>query len=138
MSGAEVHAALKRAAHAGLYAADQRRPVRAALREFLIHGARYAFAPQRLGLTRGVPTAHAAPALAARLSRGPDDLPLVWPDAEGEVRGEGLQPLYRSVPKAAQHDAGLYHLLALVDALRVGRARERRLAQELLEKELAA
>jgi hypothetical protein len=138
MSSAEVHAALKRAARAGLYSHDERRPIRVALREFLVHGARYAFAPERLGLTRGLPTAHAAPALAARLALGADDLPLVWPDAEGEVRGEGLEPLYPSAPTAARHDPRLYNLLALLDALRVGRARERRLAQELLEKELAA
>jgi hypothetical protein len=138
MSSAEVHAALKRAAHAGLYSAADRRPVRAALREFLVHGVRYAFAPKRLGVTRGVPTAHAAPALASRLAARPDDLPLVWPDAEGDVRGEGLEPIYRSAPQAARADPRLYHLLALLDALRVGRARERKIAQELLEKELAA
>lgn len=138
MSSAEVHAALKRAAHAGLYSSGERRPVRAALREFLVHGARYAFAPQRLGVTRGLPTSHAAPALAGRLAAGPDDLPLVWPHAEGQVRGEGLEPLYRSAPDAALADPRLYHLLALLDAVRVGRARERKIAVELLERELAA
>ena len=138
MSSAEIHAALKRAGHAGLYSAADRRPVRAALREFLVHGARYAFAPGRLGVTRGLPTAHAAPVLAGRIVAGPDDLPLVWPDAEGEVRGEGLEPIYRSAPQAARADPRLYQLLALLDALRVGRARERKLAQELLERELAA
>jgi hypothetical protein len=138
MSSAEVHAALKRAAHAGLYAAAERRPVRAALREFLVHGARYAFAPERLGVTRGVPTAHAAPPLAGRIVARPEDLPLVWPDAEGEVRGEGLEPLYRSAPQAARANPRLYHLLALLDALRVGRARERKIAEELLGRELAA
>jgi hypothetical protein len=131
MSSAEVHAALKRADHAGLYSA-------AALREFVVHGARYAFAPERLGVTRGVPTAHSAPALSGRIVAAPGDLPLVWPDPDGKVRGEGLEPLYRSAPQAARSDPRLYHLLALLDALRVGRARERKIAEELLGRELAA
>ena len=45
----------------------------------------------------------------------------------------GLGPLYRTVPAAALRDPILYELLALVDALRDGRARERQLAaQELI------
>jgi hypothetical protein len=46
--------------------------------------------------------------------------------------------LYRSAPRAAQRDADLYECLALIDAIRGGRARERKLAEELLQKKLAA
>jgi hypothetical protein len=53
------------------------------------------------------------------------------------VRGESFGPLYKSAPKAARQDAQLYELLALVDAIRAGRARERRLAAEMLEARLA-
>ena len=45
-----------------------------------------------------------------------------------------LEPLYASVPGAARRNPALYDLLALVDALRIGRARERNLA----EKEISA
>jgi hypothetical protein len=41
------------------------------------------------------------------------------------------------VPDAARSDPKLYELLALVDAIRVGRARERKLAESELEKRLA-
>ena len=53
---------------------------------------------------------------------------------EGSMRGYGFSPLYRSVPKAVAHDNALYELLALVDAIRDGRARER----EMAVKELTA
>ena len=62
--------------------------------------------------------------------------PLVWPHPEGEVRGESIEPLYRSAVDAARRDSKLYECLALVDALRVGRARERKLAIDLLTKRL--
>ena len=62
----------------------------------------------------------------------------MWPDPEGEVRGDELKPLYRSVPKAARKDPKLYELLVLVDAIRAGGARERRLAEEELTKRLRA
>ena len=44
----------------------------------------------------------------------------------------GLEPLYKTVPIAARRDPRLYEILALLDALRDGRARERRLAEEHL------
>jgi hypothetical protein len=52
----------------------------------------------------------------------------VWPDAEGSVRGIEFSPLYKNVPQAALRDTKLYELLALVDAIREGRAREREVA----------
>jgi hypothetical protein len=63
-----------------------------------------------------------------------DELPPVWPYPEGTVRGVEFSPLYRSVPKAVAKDKALYELLALVDAIRDGRARDR----ELAVKELTA
>ena len=65
------------------------------------------------------------------------ELPPVWPDPEGTVRGEELRPLYRSAPAAARRDPALYELLALVDAVRAGRPRERKLAVAELEARLA-
>jgi hypothetical protein len=100
--------------------------IRRNLAEFALHGARYAFAPERLPVGPGVPTSHSAPAFAGVFAAGHE--PLVWPDAHGAVRGEGLMPLHPSVPGAALRDAALYELLALFDALRAGRARERGMA----------
>jgi hypothetical protein len=81
-----------------------------------------------------MPTAHAAKPLADQITS--DDLPPVWVAPEGTVRGYAVTPLYRSVPKAVKSDARWYELLALVDALRIGRARERKLAEDELKKRL--
>jgi hypothetical protein len=102
------------------------------LAEFALHGAKYAFAPERLPVGPGVPTGHSAPAFAGVFAPGHE--PLVWPDAHGTVRGEGLLPLHPCVPGAALRDAALYELLALFDALRAGRARERGMASTRLQK----
>jgi hypothetical protein len=50
----------------------------------------------------------------------------------GETRGYALEPLHSSVPVAARLDPLLYELLALVDVLREGAARESKLAQKEL------
>ena len=105
--------------------------LKAALLEFLVHGARYAFPPVQGALTRGVPTAYAAAPLNTVIAPSTDPPP-VWPHARGTVRGLSLVPLYPSVPEAALRDPQLYAVLALLDALRVGQARERDAAQKLL------
>lgn len=140
ISQSEVHAAVRRAVAARLMTAassGEGRPMRASLLEFLLHGVKYAFAPERGGLTRGVPTGYAAPPLDKFIA-GSNEPPPVWPHAEGAVRGYALMPLYRTVPEAALRDPSLYELLALVDAIRDGRARERNLARQQLEKRLGA
>jgi hypothetical protein len=103
------------------------RPSRSNLKEFLVHGAKYAFPVQHGGLTRGVPTADAAPPLSQHLAQN-FLAPPVWPYPEGSVRGIEFSPLYKNVPAAALRDPKLYELLALVDAIREGRAREREIA----------
>jgi hypothetical protein len=134
MSASEAHAAVKRAAHSGLLDPESRVVRKEALREFLVHGLRYVFPAQWRGVTRGVPTSYAAPPLKAQFAES--DLPPVWPHPEGSTRGEGLAPLYKSAPSAALRDARLYEWLALVDAVRAGRARERRLAAQEIERRL--
>ena len=139
MSASEVHAAARRAVAAQLACREGPaiRPNRRNLEEFLLHGIRYAFAPDLGALTRGIPTAHAAAPLADHFPAGSEPPP-VWPDPKGEVRGEAFSPLYRSVPVAARRDPALYGLLALVDAIRGGRARERALGMKELKQRLAA
>jgi hypothetical protein len=133
LSPSQVHASLKRLERARLADTHSGRPILRAVEEFLVHAVKYVFPAQRGELTRGLPTAYAAPPLNA-LVVGSGEQPPVWPDPEGEVRGVGFEPLCKSVPKAARKDPALYELLALVDALRDGRARERRIA----ERELSA
>ena len=137
MSVSETHGSVKRAVAAGLLAGGglDARPNADALREFVVHGARYAFPASPGGLTRGMPTAHAASPLKGLIAQS-DEPPPVWPHPEGAARGPRLDPLFPSVPGAASKDPALYELLALLDALRTGRARERQLAVRLLQERL--
>lgn len=134
LSQSEVSMALLRAAHSGLLDA-KRAVLRSALAEFLIHGLRYVF-PARPGpLARGVPTAHSAPPLSADIRAAAHDH-YVWPDASGALRGQTIAPLYPSAPAAAKKDPALHQWLALVDALRVGRARDKALAERHIRRRL--
>lgn len=137
LSMSEVHGALKRAEAARLLFFDNKRPriLLPAFKEFLFHGAKYAFAPVRGSMVAGVPTAHAAPPLNARIAPSADPAP-VWPSIAGSVRGMALIPLYPTAPAAALRSPALYENLALFDALRAGNARERALAQKLFEARL--
>lgn len=137
LSMSEVHGALKRAEVARLLFFDAKRPrlVLPAFREFLLHGARYAFPPARGSMVAGVPTAHAAAPLKAHIAPSSDPAP-VWPALEGSARGISLTPLYPSAPAAALRSPALYENLALFDALRAGNARERALAEKLFEERL--
>ena len=118
---------------AGEFAASDNavRPHAHHLAEFALHGAKYAFPGVRLPLAVGVPTSHSAPAFAGMFAPGSTDF--VWPHPNGAVRGVGVEPLHPSVPFAANQDAKLYEMLALFDALRVGKARERGMALERLQ-----
>lgn len=138
LSSSETHAAVRRLAAARLLdaAAPNAMPIRRAAEEFLVYGVKYAFYPQTGALLRGLPTGYAAPPLAALIAAGSEPVP-VWPDADGSVRGIAFAPLYPSVPFAARRDATLYEWLALLDAVRGGRARERALAVAALGERLA-
>ena len=136
LSASQVHAALIRLATSRLVFNDARdsRPNHRAAEEFLVHGVKYTFPAIRGAVTRGMLTSYAAPPLNRQISGG-TDLPPVWPLASGLHRGVSLSPLHKMVPLAARADPGLYELLALIDALRDGRARERNLAeQEIIER----
>ena len=135
MSPSEVHSGIRRAAAARLFDIQRNVPVIRSLQEFLVHGVKYAYSPDRGQLTRGIPTCYAAPPLNGFIVQS-DEPPPVWPDPDGTVRGYEFTPLYRSVPKAAVRDQAFYELLALVDAIRDGRARERELAVKLLTERL--
>ena len=139
ISQSEVSKALKRCVNAGLLyvSGAEKRVNRTALMEFLAHGLKYAFPPERGSMVGGVPTAAAAEPLKSRLAEDREPPP-VWPYAEGKVRGISLAPLYKGAPKAALRDPGFHQVLALCDAVRSGRARERNLAVELLGKAIHA
>lgn len=142
MSASEVFAATRRASASRLLTEQpspasgiaRYRPSAPNLREFLLGGLRYVFPAEPGKPARGFCTSHSAPPLSARFGRTANELPLVWPHADGDTRGYAIKPLYRSAPDAARRDPRLYAWLALADALRAGDARVRSEAAMEIEK----
>jgi len=134
MSASEVHGAVKRAQASHLLHGSELngRPNLSAIEEFLIHGLKYAFPVEHGGSTRGLPTSYAAAPLNRLIATGNEPIP-VWPHPEGKRRGVAFKPLYKTVVIAAMRDPLLYAKLALADALRGGRTRERKLAEQELK-----
>ena len=130
LSLATAHRALHRLSDAGLYDLRRQRVPEAAAEEFLLHAVKYFFPPVRGSETRGVPAAWAAPPLLSEIAD--DVLPPVWPHPSGTRRGIALEPLHPTVPDLALTDDELGQRLALVDAIRAGDARVRRLAEQAL------
>ena len=129
MSQSEVSQSVARSKFAGLLDDSSKRVMRQALFDFLQYGLAVVFPAKPGAVVRGIPTAHSAAPLAKEISSVED---YVWPFAKGNVRGHGITPLYATVPQAALNDEQLHALLALADALRVGKAREKKIAvQEL-------
>ncbi|MCF6271198.1 MAG: hypothetical protein L3J41_15915 [Melioribacteraceae bacterium] len=116
---------MARSKFAGLIDASGKKTRRLALMEFLQYGIKYVF-PQHPGsIVRGVPTAHSAPPLNNSIDSEEN---YVWAFGKGNLRGQSIIPLYPTAVNAALKDPKLHELLALVDVLRVGRAREKEIA----------
>jgi predicted transcriptional regulator len=133
ISASEVSESINRSKIAGLIAPHNNKLMKLALLDFLEHGLKYVYPQQPGAIVRGIPTAHSAPPLNKTII---SDEPYVWPSGKGTMRGQSIQPLYPSVIEAVKKDTKLYELLALVDAIRVGRAREKEMAIEALKSRL--
>ncbi len=134
MSLSTAHESVERLQLAGLLRPDSRQVNRHSLVEFLVHGVRYMFPASLAGQARGVPTAHSGPGLANEFI---SDQAIVWPDINGSAVGTSITPLHSKAKKLPTKSPPVYELLTLVDAIRVGRARERSLAVEKLKERLA-
>ncbi|HCK17618.1 MAG TPA: hypothetical protein DHW36_03805 [Thalassospira sp.] len=139
ISKSEISLSLNRSLYSGLALKDRQsgRPIasRRALCDFMLSGLKYVFPVHPGPLIRGLPTSFHAPALQGQLLYQME-YPYVWPHAEGKVKGQAIEPLFKSVPMAVQRDLFLYECLALVDAIRIGAARETQLAQKILRERL--
>ena len=133
ISQSEVSQSLNRSRYAGLIDEARKKVNRLAFTEFLIHGVAYAFPQQPGAIVRGVLTAHAAEPLNQMIKSNEK---YVWPYAKGLERGQAVEPLYNTVVEASLNDNNLYELLTMVDAIRVGRVREKEIAKKELEKRI--
>lgn len=132
MSSSEIHAATERLISLRLLSSD-RTPIKKSALEFLIHGFKYVFPLEyRVRLIRGIPTASAAPVAEGFFMKNTGPVP-VWPSPTGNIRGQGVEPLYPSVVKVVEENPELYAILALLDMLRMGKARETSWAENKLK-----
>ncbi len=134
ISTSECHAAVKRCLLNNLLRHSRQTgrviPVIKNFEEFCIHGLKYVFPVEFGTLVRGIPTTYAAPVLVNRLFSSGEHC-YVWPDGQGKQKGIALTPIHPSVPRAVRDDPVVYELLALIDAMRVGKPREADLAKNI-------
>lgn len=133
ISQSEVSQSLNRSKYAGLIDEARKKVNKLAFTEFLLHGVSYAFPQQPGAIVRGVLTAHSAEPLNQIINSSEK---YVWPYAKGKERGQSIEPLYSTVVEATLSDKELYELLTMVDAIRVGRIREKEIAKQELEKRI--
>jgi hypothetical protein len=134
MSISEISVGLNRLRQAKLFPSSTRSFINlVALEEFVIHGIKYVFMPEIGGITRGIPTSYGAPVLKKKLAIKGQPIP-VWPHPEGNTSGYRFSPLFRKVPESIikYPDQKFYDLLALVDAIRHGQARESNIAKKII------
>lgn len=137
MSKSAVANSLNRLIALGLVKEEEgaRRVNKLAFRDLLENAIRWV-APAKLGdFELGLPTAQSADVLAEKLVADAD--PVVMPLPHGPMRGRAVSPLHPLAPKAAARDERLHRLLAIIDALRMGRARDRQVAAKELRRWLS-
>jgi hypothetical protein len=133
ISISEISQSLNRSHIAGLVDESRRKVHRQSLMEFIEHGLHYVFPALPGTLVTGLPTAHSQEYFKNKIS---SDIEYVWPDDKGTTRGLAIVPLHKNVTEAARKEGRLYLLLAAIDILRVGRAREKKVALAVLKKEI--
>jgi hypothetical protein len=133
---AVVQRALSRAQGSRLYVAERREVPAPHFEEFAIHALHFV-APTQLGaLVPGVPAAWAAEPMVEAIRSADEEPPPVWPYAQGQVRGQAIEPLHPAAPEAVEGWPELGQILALLDSQRAGDARIRKVASDLLSRML--
>lgn len=127
LSQSSVNRSLRQLRTSGLWRGRAGGVDRAGVVELFVHGIKYVY-PAELGApARGVPTAHSGPSFAELF---PATELKVWPHEAGEAYGTAVSPIHPAVPAAAMVDPRFHDLMSTLDVLRIGRARERRVAED--------
>lgn len=121
ISAGEITYSLNRSRLAGLINEDKRKVHVQSLLEFIQFGLPYVFPTEPGGPSLGMPTAHSHPLMQKVFK---SEQIYVWPDATGNYSGISVPTLYPGQVRAAKRDENLYAMLALIDVVRIGRARE--------------
>ena len=134
ISPSEVSEVLNRCKIAKLINKEKREVHLNALTEFLVYGLKYVFPAEPGAIAKGIPTAHSASPIKEKIISSTESY--VWPNSKGNLRGQSIDPLYKTIPEAALEDQKFYELIALVDTIRIGKAREVKMAIDELKKRI--
>lgn len=112
-------------------------PVKKHALELLQYSVKFLFPTQVGKITRGVPTAISAPAHKKLVTHNNSiKHKFVWPHHDGKIEGQLVEPIHSSVPHASLSDKKYYQLASAIDMIRIGKAREKNAAIDIIEKEL--
>ena len=123
-----AHTAYQSAKEARLLGPDGH-PDKQRIADFTVYGAPVAYPGRVGGRIRGVRTAWTAAPIDG-LFAIPSGQHYVWPDRKGDTRGLSLEPIHRAAVGISRSCGKIYAILALIDIIRVGGARERGVAAE--------
>jgi predicted transcriptional regulator len=133
ISSSEISESIHRSVIAGLISTDKKTINKLALLDFLKFGLRYVY-PQRPGsLVRGIGTSISASPLNNEIMSNEQ---FVWAYAKGNIRGQAIEPLHPKTPEACLRDEKYYELMALIDAIRIGKVREQKIAFNMLKERI--
>jgi predicted transcriptional regulator len=130
ISKSEISESLSRSKYARLLDFSKRKANAAAFLEFLSHGIRYVYPAIAKGRQKGFLTAFSAAPLNKKIA---SQAIVVWPSENGNAFGDSIEPLYPAVVPAIQKDKTLYEIMSLIEAIRIGKAREIVLAENELK-----
>jgi hypothetical protein len=137
LSRGESHKSIKRLIEAQLYNDIAKKPILQNTEEFFVHSIKYLVPKKIMSVERGIRTSHSHLVFENDFSDAKEKY--VWPYFKGKDRGVAIEPISKNVVEAVLK-IGLdsknifYTLLALIDAIRLGKARERKLGREYLKK----
>ena len=98
ISPSEVSEALNRCKIAKLIDSKKRKVNINSFTEFLVYGLKYVFPTEPRAIVKGIPTAHSASPIKEHISSSEI---YVWPYAKGTIRGQAIEPLYKTLPEIA-------------------------------------
>lgn len=133
ISASEISESIHRSVIAGLISTNKKTLRKLALLDFIKTGLQYVFPQQPGGLIRGIGTAHSAAPLKKHIVA---EEHYVWTYAKGKMRGQAIEPLHPNTPEACLKDKAYYELMALTDAIRVGKVREQNLAFKMIKERI--
>jgi len=133
ISASEISESINRSIIAGLISSDKKTLKKLALTDFLKSGLKYVYPQQPGAMVRGIATAHSASPLKQEIMSEEE---FVWPYGKGNIRGQAIEPLHPNTPEACIKDSKYYELMALTDAIRIGKVREQNIALDMIKERM--